>query len=202
MKRWKNRIAYSIFFLALAIGTFRMLMHVYTLAPTILVSDRLATYNPLFYNYSWWDGFAYQHGPHRLGIIYMFFKITAWLSDWNGRWDLYLQAIIYAATATAALFLKHRITKKISISDFLLVLIFMNLNAGTTLLTNPYVHGIVPLLAIMLALIYLKDSQKQWIYLSLFTVISGFTGFGFVLLPIIILIQIFTLAKIPHVAGH
>lgn len=173
-----------------------MLMLVYNLAPTILVSDRLATYNPLFYNYNWWDGFAYQHGPHRLGLIYVFFKITSWLSDWNGRWDLYLQAIIYSLTAIAALFLKHRITKKITPSDFLLVVIFMNLNTGTTLLVNPFVHGLVPLLAIILALIYVQNNtSKQWIYLCLFAIISGFTGFGFILLPVIILVQIFTLLK-------
>lgn len=175
----KQRLILGCLLLLSALLSFHMLRFVYEYAPVLLVQDRWDSLNPLFYDYTFWKGFTYQHGPHRMGLAYVFFAVNAHLSDWNGRWDMFLQAVIYIISALLAIGLKRRITVRYQWSDLLIPLIFISLQANTTVFNNPYVHGLIPFFALLIAHGWLtKNLYWRWFILSITSFVALFSGFG------------------------
>lgn len=152
---------------------------------------------PLFYSMSWWEGFTFQHGPHRLGLIHFIFKVIAQLSHWNARVDLFVQASVYVLSTLLALRLKVKLYKRLSYYDVVIPLIFLTPHAASTLYSNPFVHGIVPLFALALCFIYFIQSENiKIITLCIFTFLAAFTGFALVLVPGIMLISVVTMIRV------
>lgn len=174
---------------------FRLLDFVNLYGSELVYKDRWQTMEPLFFDYSWWEGFAFQHGPHRLGLIFFLFKLDAYFGDWNCRVDLFAQASIYILTSFLALGLKIKLTKKLSYSDVIIPLILLSPHAAHTMFSNPFVHGLVPLFAVGLCYIYLiKHDFRRILALSIFSFLAAFTGFAFILIPVILLIWLFQAA--------
>lgn len=191
-----KRLILGVILLATGFLGWRIFWIVNHYAPLLIVMDRWHTLNPLFYHFSGWEGFSFQHGPHRLGLIYYIFKINAYLSGWNSRWDMFTQAGIYVISALLALRLKITLLSRIEWSDLVIPLIFLTPHAGTTLTQNPYVHGLLPLFAIVLCNIYrVKNTGLRTLFLCAFSFIAAFTGFCLVLVPVVIFLELYSIIK-------
>ena len=144
---------------------YRVFEFVTTYGCILIHGDRWQTMEPLFfYSTDWWRGFAFQHGPHRLGLIHFLFRADAYLSNWNSKVDLYVQAGIYVITVIVALRLKTKLYHKLNLADVIIPLILLTPHAASTLFSNPFVHGIVPLFAIGLCFIYFIQSEKRTLH--------------------------------------
>ncbi|NVK03341.1 MAG: hypothetical protein HWD92_00900 [Flavobacteriia bacterium] len=184
----KNPLVISVFIGMVAIITgYRIFDFVDTYGCMLIHGDRWHTMEPLFTEANLWEGFAHQHGPHRLGLIHFIFKVNASLSHWNGRLDLFLQAAIYVISALLALRLKVKLFGKLRLFDVAIPLIFLTPHAAGTMFSNPYVHGLVPLFALALCYTYFVESDnRRIIALSLLSFVAAFTAFSLVLIPVIV----------------
>jgi hypothetical protein len=193
----KVMIYASFVLLTLVLG-FRIFYLVYDGASVLYVLDRWHTQDPLFYHYSWWEGFAFQHGPHRLGVLYFLFKADAYLSDWNNRADMYVQALAYLLSALLALKLKVKLFGPIQWSDLLIPLIFLTPHAASTLLDNPFVHGLIPLFGLAFCFGYLISSRlRRVLWLSALCFLAAFSGFAFVYIPIVAALELIRFFRQP-----
>ncbi len=202
----RNQLIVSFFLLAVSILlSARIFYLVDQYAPTIYFWDRWHTMEPAFYNLGFWESVSYQHGQHRLGLIAYIFKINAWLSNFNGRADMFLQAGIYVLSVVLALNLKLRLFHKLSVSDLIIPLIFLTPAATETFTGSPFVHGLIPFMAILLCHLYmLKSTLWKNLLIALTLVVSAFTGFVLVLIPAVLVVEFFFLIGRPRESrwGH
>lgn len=192
---YQDRLKTGLTLLITVASSIWLFSYVNANAPVLLYQDRWSSLEPLFNNESWWSGFTHQHGPHRLGLAYVFFNITAHLSDWNARWDMFLQAFIYGLCSLLAFRLKVLIFKKVDWTDALIPLIFISLQSALTVTLNPYVHGLVPLLTLALCLSYFARPALKHTLLALISFVALFTGFALFVTVIFVAIELVFLLK-------
>ncbi len=169
----------------------QMILFVNEYAPVILVKDRWGSLSPLFYDRSFWEGFTHQHGPHRMGLAYILFNCTTTLSDWNGKWDMYVQAGIYIVSAFLAVRLKKKLSGRYQWTDLLIPMIFITMQSSSTVFVNPYVHGLIPFFALLISLSwFIRNHYLRWLSLSVLSAVALFSGFGLVAGSIFIAIEL------------
>lgn len=161
-------------------------------APILIYADRWHSMDPIFNGDGLWQGFSHKHGPHRMGLIYLLFKTTAQLSDWNSRWDMFLQGAIYGLSALMAFRLKFLLFKRLDWRDWIIPCIFLTTQASQTITFNPYVHGLIPFFATTISLSYfIRNRIARQITLSLLLAIAVFSGFALVCSLAVILFETF-----------
>lgn len=162
----------------------RLFLFIDQYATVLPAFDRWRILDPVFYDMSWWEGFSYQHGVHRVGVIYFISDFLAEISEWNSRYEMFFQGGIYLLTSGMALMLKRRLFGRFSWGDLIIPAIFLTIHSATTITTGPFVHGLIPFFAIWLGLLYSgKNSIFSTLLKSLIIFAATFTGFGFVLVP-------------------
>ncbi|AEV33918.1 hypothetical protein Oweho_2961 [Owenweeksia hongkongensis DSM 17368] len=165
-------------------------------APVLIYNDRWYSLDPLFHSSSFWEGFTYQHGPHRMGFAYLLFSITSYLSDWNSRWDMFLQAAIYVVCALMALRLKFLIFQKMHWTDVLIPCIFITIQSAVSVTFNPYIHGLMPFFALALGLCYyIRPNILRVFAFSIIAAVGIFSGFVLFVSVCFIAIQTLVLIK-------
>ncbi len=188
IKKYSLPVLWTVLAMVLAL---RLFGFVDQYGSVLIVMDKWHTLEPLFYHQSWWEGFSLQHGPHRMGLIYFLFKANTSLGEWNNRWDLFTQAAFYVLSCILALKLKFKLFGSWQWSDLCIPLIFLNLHSAMTVLNNPYVHGLLPLFSLLLCYLYfIKHPVWRVSMLMLFAFLVTFTGFGFVLAPVLITLEL------------
>lgn len=142
---------------------------------------------PLFrQSFNWLETFRYQWGPRRLGIGLWLTELIQNLSHWNNRFFVFTMASLLSLCVPLALFIKWRLTKRLSYWDALMPLIVLNLHQWELLLFIP-LNGI-PMLCVFLLctliLTYPPTRARQFLFwLSCFVLIH--TAYGIVaMLPI------------------
>jgi len=163
---------------------------------TLIVRDRWQSLDPLFDQQNVWGGFTHKHGPHRMGLSYFLFKLNANWSYWDSRWDMFTQGIFYVLCTLMALRLKFLIFKRWDWVDISIPMIFITLQAALTISFNPYVHGLIPFMALAIALSYfIKNSYLKAGSISILCFASVFTGFSLVVCLAVIVIESISLLK-------
>src|SRR5580698_8994371 len=97
-KSWIGLVLAAGAFVLLAWRQHRFVDH-YTV--NMLVWDQWWYYGNLATHGSWWSSFAFQLGPHRMGVGLIVTRILADISGWNTRWDAF--AVSFTLIGAAAL---------------------------------------------------------------------------------------------------
>ena len=188
-----------LLFLLIIITGWRAFSIVDAYAPNIYFWDRWRTMEPVFNNLGFFEGFAFQHGQHRLGLIYWLFEINAHFSNFSGRADMFLQAALYVVAALFGLKLKYKLFQCLKWTDVIIPLVFLTPAAAETYTGSPYVHGLVPVMALGFAYLYtIKVSIFRSIVITFFMVIAAFSGFAMVVVVAVVAVQLLASVQYPE----
>lgn len=132
-----------------------------------LLSDRVMVWKLITEESSWWAGFTAQHGPHRLGLMFILSKLGYLLGGrYNSIPDLYINAVLIWSMVPMGLWLKWKITEVFSIYDVIIPFAIATPFQWGTLLVLPYIHVMLPFFALLFAIV-LHSRWKDHIVLSL-----------------------------------
>ena len=166
---------------ALGFGVVRLFAYVNKYAVDIFFRDEWDYFRPLFEHDPEWHAFAWQHGPHRMGVGMLLMQALLTVSHWNSRVIAFAAAAIYMLAAVLALWLKRRVAGPLSVFDAGIPMLFLVLGhyetwVGATNLS----HGPLPLLmAVGFAL--LLTVRSDWICATgagLLVALAVYTGFA------------------------
>ena len=163
-----------------------LFMHDY--AVDVLMADRIDTWNTLFNNASLWDGFIAQHGPHRVGFLFIFSKIGYMLGhSFDTRYDLFVNAAVIWAMIPLGFWVKYRITEKFNWYDIIVPFIISATWQWATLILNPHIHVMLPLFTLLFAALLISKFRNNLIlnmalvFAAAFSVYAIFAALLFVL---------------------
>lgn len=180
-KPWKllSWLALAAVFIGLA---WRQHAFVDRYAVNVMYWDQWGIYGPMFEARGWWDGFSYQHGPHRQGAGFLVTRVLAEASDWNSRWDAFGVSWTLLAATVAGLALAWRCGVRSALALAAVPLLYLNIRqyeqfAGPSNIS----HGAMPLLLLTLYGLawFVKHRGLRLALLTGLTFLAIFTGFGF-----------------------
>ena len=146
----------------------------------------------LFQRNSLWQMFNWQHGWHRLGLGAWIEKLVDPPLHWSSRSESFVLGVIITCAAICALWLKVRISGKLSIFDVVIPAIFFSPAQWETLYMTPiFSQGPLPFLLVVLYGLAFTCDRNTFRYSLLLTInfLTIFTGFGIflgVLTPVLL----------------
>ena len=170
------RLTVFVTFGLLAARLFRL---VNRYAVNIFFWDQWDFYNAtLFQRHSWWQMFAWQHGPHRQGVGAILSRIIEPLFHWNSRGEAFLACVPFVLGALLALYLKKRLYGPLTYSDALIPLLFFTpLEYESLFGSTNLSHGPLPILLLVVYCLGWVYESYAWLLVANFLLI--YTGFGF-----------------------
>ncbi len=167
--------------LIVAASTFRWFYYINQYSVNLLFWDQWSFYEAAFENYSFWETFNYQHGPHKQGIG---FVITRWLDDlsgWNTRVTCFAIGVFVLLAALGYFYLKVRLFKNLRFTDVAILILALT-PAQYALFTNvPNLsHGAMPafLLTLYCIALTVKNTYAKGILLVLLNFLIIYSAFG------------------------
>ncbi|MCT4624823.1 MAG: hypothetical protein N4A46_14475, partial [Schleiferiaceae bacterium] len=152
----------------------------------VLMGDRVDTWTPLLKEESFWSGFFKQHGPHRLGLLFILTKIGYELGlGFDTRFDLFVNAAVIYSIIPLGLLLKYRLTQKFNYYDLAIPFAIVAPWQWATLIINPHIHVMLPLFTLLMALFITSKFRDNLIinlaliFLAFFSVYALFAAFLF-----------------------
>lgn len=134
-------------------------------AVNVLFSDQWDTSRPLFYEYGIWQSFTLQHGPPRLGVGIFVTEAVAHATAWNTRAEAFAIGLICCLIAVAALYLKWRLFRSLTIWDSLIPPICLSLSQVSSAVVESFpAYSAVPVLLLMLYAIALTCGNVKLRY--------------------------------------
>ena len=129
----------------------RFFILINTHAVNMLYLDMWGFYTAAFDDYSFWDTYTFQHGPHRQGIGFVIMRMLDQLSGWNTRVICFAIGGFLTIAAGVYLLLFRKLFGNLKFTDFLMVVLVLA-PAQYQLFTNtPNIsYGAMPALLIAL----------------------------------------------------
>lgn len=182
---------------AFAFGAIRLLAYVHRYAVDIFFWDEWDYFGGLFNGASEWQLFAWQHGPHRMGLGMWLMQAILLLSHWNARAVAFAAAILYVLAALFALVLKRRIAGPLTVFDAAIPLLFLQLGHYETWVgATDLSHGPLPLLLVVLFALSLTLSGDWRRALPATALACAATATGFALFLPLVAIPVFAVIAI------
>lgn len=171
-----------------SLGMFISFMNSY--AVDVLMADRIDTWSSLFNNDSLWDGFIKQHGPHRVGLLFIFSKIGYVLGhSFDTRYDLFVNAAVIWAMIPLGFWVKYRITKTFNWYDLIIPFLICATWQWTTLILNPHIHVMLPLFTLMFAALLLSKFRDNLFFNSILIFAATFSVYAIFAAILFVLFQ-------------
>jgi hypothetical protein len=174
-----------------------MIFFVDTYGVDLLYGDQWDYLRPVFEGASLWELFRFQHGPHRMGVGLI---LDSWIlqsTSWSARAEGFFAVGLMFLSSLLALGLKVRVCRSISVFDVAIALIFLYLAQYELLVLVPNLsHGPLPVL-LVLSVAHVALSQNTGLRLFAYCVLDFvlvYTGFGIfagLLIPLLILIEMY-----------
>jgi hypothetical protein len=183
-----NRLSNAILVAVCVLLITRLFVLINNHAVNVLYWDQWGFYAPLFEQRSLWEHFAYQYGPHCLGIGGILVKIVAELSGWNARVEAFVVGALACLSCAAALWLKRRLLGPLTAPDVAIPLITLTLCQYQTFLgaTNPY-YGSLPALIFCYSItLTFKNCPAKYAAIVSLNFLILFTGYGVFIGPVTI----------------
>jgi hypothetical protein len=149
VRRWGAAVAVGT---AYAFFAGRLFLFIDRYAVNVLFWDQWDFLAGLREGASPWQLFSWIHGPHRMGLGYLFIAAVYRLSGWNDRTLAFAIGGVLVAASIGALLLKRRISGRLSILDMCIpALILTTAQFEAFIGTLNPAHGPLPLLMVVLA---------------------------------------------------
>lgn len=194
---WRSSLLVAVAFILLAL---RQHLFVDSYAVNVMFWDQWDFYRPLFQGGNLWEMFSWQHGPHRQGLGLLLTSVLAEVSGWNSRWDAFGVSFVLIAAALLGLVLG----RFCGVSGFFLAimpLLFFNPRQYEVFMGAANIsHGAMPVLLIICLCLswYIVNQTLRYSLVGLLTFFLIFTGFGLfagVVVPSILLIELWRLYR-------
>jgi hypothetical protein len=150
-------------------------------AVNIFFSDQWFTADYLIRDYGVWRSFAAQYGPPSLGVGALLSEAVARATGWDSRAEAFAAATILILVAVAAVYLKWRLFKSLTVWDALIPLICMSLPQIPAHTIVPFLaYSAVPVLLLMLYAVCLtfKDVRLRYGALAVLNFLLVFSCWG------------------------
>jgi hypothetical protein len=138
----------------------------------------------LFQHHSLWQIFTWQFGPHRQGLGGLFEKLVEPLFLWNSRTDSFVVGGVIVTAAVSALYLKHRLYGRLTLTDVVIPAILFTPAQWETLFgAANFAHGPLPLLLVLFYCLSWTSKNRALRYplVLVLNFVTIYTGFGFFL---------------------
>lgn len=135
----------------------------------------------LFHRQSVWAIFRWQSGPWRQGLGGLLSSWIGPLTCWNSRYDSFIAGGLIIAACLLALYLKFRVSGKLTAWDSLIPLFVLTpVQYETVVGATHFSHGPLPLLFVIAFCLAwtIRRSALKYAALLLITFICTYTGFG------------------------
>lgn len=149
----------------------------------------------LFQQNSLWTMFTWQRGWHRLGLGSLLEKAVDPWFQWNSRSESFILGGVVVLAAMCALWLKVRVSGRVSVWDIAIPAIFFTPAQWETLYMTPiFSQGPLPLLLIVLYCLAwtCETSAVRYTLVLVINFVTLFTGFGIflgVLTPVLLVLD-------------
>lgn len=176
---------------------FRWFWMIDSYSVNVLFWDQWGFYSVFFDGGSLWDVFSHQHGPHRQGIGFVLAGLVADLSSWDTRAEAFVIGGLIVVAGLLTLYLKKRLTGNFQAIDWILfILIISPAQYGLFAATPNISHGSMPfLLLILYGISWQFNGRIKYFLICLINFLMIYTGFGFFIGPITILLFAFELFR-------
>ena len=143
---------------------------------------------------SQWRLFSWQHGPHRMGLGYLFIEAVYGLSGWNTRVEGFAMGAIFLVILALVLLLKVRAVGPLTFFDAIIPALVLTRTDFETFFGVPNAaHGPIPLLLVALApFCWLIERRALRIgAVALLSFCAAYTGFAIFLVPCLCAVLLF-----------
>lgn len=169
---------------------YRMFSFILRYTENLLFWDQWDIIDPITQPHSLWFLFRFQHNEHRIGVGLILTKLLAFITRWNNVAETILIGLILVVSAAIALYLKRKLTQKLSLLDVFIPYIFFTLYQVRNLQWGFQIPFVLPVLYLLLiCLIFNRkfdlNTQIILIILALLSTYSLFSGLfiaGFIML--------------------
>lgn len=133
----------------------------------------------------------YQHNEHRIGVGLLIIKILANSSNWSQLLEIKFVSLLITSSSLLIMGVKYFISKKFEILDLIIPLIILNIFQFENLIWGFQIAFVLPLFLFCLwiyALLKIKSAQWRYGALIILSVLSSFSSFHGLILPILTII--------------
>ncbi len=160
-------------------------------AVNVIFWDEWDYLQPLRQGASPWTLFSWQHGPHRMGLGYLFIAAVYRLSGWDDRVEAFATGAVFVLAVPLALVLKARVVGRVTRLDCCVPALLLT-TAQYELFVGAVnaAHGPIPLLLVLLSPFCWLVQQRALRALlgGTLALCAAFTGFAlFIIAPLAVL---------------
>src|SRR5262249_50425959 len=133
-----------------------------------------------------WQLFSWQHGPHRMGLGYLFIAALYRLSGWDERAQSFATGALFLLALALALALRRRAAGPLTWTDCCIPALLLTTAQFEVFIGTPNAaHGPIPLLLVLAAPFVWLVRNGGWRALAggVLALCAAFTGFAIFLLP-------------------
>ncbi len=133
-----------------------------------------------------WDLFSWIHGPHRMGLGYLFIAAVYRASGWDNRAEAFATAGLFVVTLALALILKHRAVSPLTWADACIPALVLTTAQFEVFIGTPNAaHGPLPLFLVVLSpfLWLVPRGPLRALLGGALVLCAAFTGFAIFLVP-------------------
>lgn len=166
--------------------------------------NHLSAYrNGLFFEDSWhlvdvssgdtslWEGFTYQHGPHRMGVAFLLYRAMAATHLEYAFIHAFFQGIGWVLSGALALFIVWRERGHFIWADALIPVVFLHPGLLPSTIMLPYIHGFTVLFTLTLISLMYVRSEVWRTGLTLWILFwSAFTFNAILIVPVFFLFSV------------
>lgn len=122
------------------------------------------------------EGFAAQHGPHRIGLAFLMHKIAVALGVEYAYTHALIQSFIWLCCALLALSIVYKERGKLVVWDAVIPVIFANVGLLPATIYSPYIHGFTPLFILtLIKALQWNNGWRKFFFIAIVLFCSAFT---------------------------
>lgn len=164
----------------------RLLWFIDRYAVNVLFWDQWDYLQGLRNHASAWELFSWIHGPHRMGLGYLFIAAVYGASAWDDRADAFATGAVFLFIMALALLLKRRVVGRLTWMDAVIPGLVLTTAQFELFIGTPNAaHGSLPLLLVVVSpFLWLRRAGPLRALLGgLLSFCAAFTGFAIFLVP-------------------
>lgn len=120
-----------------------------------------------------WEGFAHQHGPHRMGLAYVMISTAFSVGIYSAKIHAFAQGVIWLLSGLLAMRVMYKWRGKYMFADAIIPPIFLFQGLLMTAVSTPYIHGFTVFLAMVLMRLQFSKKAAVRIPISVFVLICA-----------------------------
>ncbi|MBM3256364.1 MAG: hypothetical protein FJZ04_02760 [Candidatus Moranbacteria bacterium] len=134
---------------------------------------------------NWLETVTHQHNEHRIGVGLALMKILAPLTNWSQLAEIAVVSLEIIMSCLLALYAKKKISRKITLWDLIIPLIFLNILQWGNIISAFQMTFVFPLLFLFLGVwsLTVENTAKRNALIVIFSLLGAFSSFHGLFIP-------------------